>query len=122
MASPPVGKPLAALDLSPAHLALVEAILSRHVPTRTVVGFGSRATGAARPWSDLDLAILGDERLPLIVMARLASDLEESTLPFRVDLVDWAAASAEFKARIAGVIVHSGGTETASGPDPHGAP
>ncbi len=101
MASPSAAKQSAALDLSPAHLAIVRAILARHVTGRTVVAFGSRTTGTAKPWSDLDLAVLGTEPLPLVVMARLASDLEESTLPFRVDVVDWAAATEAFRAHIA---------------------
>ena len=94
----------AALDVQPRHLALVRAILGRHVPDRTVVAFGSRVPGAgvaAKPWSDLDVAILGDQRLPRVVAARLVSDFEESALPFRVDVVEWAAASAAFRQRIA---------------------
>lgn len=98
--SDPPAPATADLDISPQHLALVRAILARHVPDRTVVAFGSRATGTAKPWSDLDLAILGDERLPVVVLARLALDFEESTLPFRVDVVQWAAASEAFRARI----------------------
>ena len=88
------------LDVAPAHLALLRAILARHVPDRTVVAFGSRAVGPTKPWSDLDLAILGEERLPPVVVARLASDLEESLLPFRVDVIERATVSAEFGRRI----------------------
>ncbi|MBK6769765.1 MAG: nucleotidyltransferase domain-containing protein [Ardenticatenales bacterium] len=88
------------LDVAPAHLALLRAILARHIPDRTVVAFGSRTIGAAKPWSDLDLAILGNTRLPVVVLARLASDLTESMLPFRVDIVERAAVSGEFGERI----------------------
>lgn len=97
-------------DVAPAHLALLRSILARHVPDRTVVAFGSRASGTAKPWSDLDLAILGDGRLPLVVIARLASDLEESMLPFRVDVVERATLSPEFGRRIdrEAVVVQAG--------------
>ncbi len=37
---------------------------------------------------------------PWVVGARLASDFEESALPFRVDVVPWAAASAAFRQRM----------------------
>lgn len=92
----------ALVDLAVAarHLAVVRAILARHVPDRTVVAFGSRVAGTAKPWSDLDLAILGEVRVPSVVLACLASDFEESDLPFRVDLVDWATASPAFRARV----------------------
>ncbi len=40
-------------DLSPAALATVRAIFSRHIQT-----------GTAKPYSDLDLAVLGDTAMP----------------------------------------------------------
>lgn len=59
--------------------------------------FGSRANGQARSVSDLDVAILGDQPLSLQVMGDLREAFEESDLPFRVDLVDWAITSDEFR-------------------------
>jgi type I restriction enzyme S subunit len=78
------------LDLRPDHWAIVRRILRRHVPDRKVLAFGSRATWTAKDYSDLDLAILGDEPLPLDAMSALAEGFRESDLPFKVDLVDWA--------------------------------
>ena len=78
------------VDLQPDHLAIVRAVLRRHVPDRKVFAFGSRATGTAKRYSDLDLAILGDEPLPLDTMSALAEDFVESDLPFKVDVVEWA--------------------------------
>lgn len=117
MTVPSSAHPGPAFDLSPQHLALVRAILARHVPDRTVVAFGSRARGTAKPWSDLDLAILGDERLPVVILARLASDFEESMLPFRVDVVERAAAAAAFRERIDGgaIVVQKRLSPTARG-------
>lgn len=47
-----------------AELALSEllAILQTEVPEREIWAFGSRATGAAKAHSDLDLAVMGDTR------------------------------------------------------------
>ena len=51
--------------------------------------FGSRATGGARRYSDLDLAIDAGRRLTLNETARLREAFSDSDLPYRVDLVDW---------------------------------
>jgi predicted nucleotidyltransferase len=47
--------------------------------------FGSRSRGDYTQFSDLDLLIEGIEDSTLI--SRISERLEESTLPFRVDLV-----------------------------------
>ena len=49
--------------------------------------FGSRATGRARPSSDIDLALVGVKN-PATV-DRLRTDFEESLLAVTVDLVDY---------------------------------
>lgn len=76
------------LDLSPTQLATVRRILARHVPEREVRAFGSRVTGRAWRYSDLDLVILGAEPLPALTLARLRADFEDSDLPFRVDVIE----------------------------------
>lgn len=89
--------PAPGLDLTPAHLALVRAILEKHLPDREVRAFGSRVQGRARPYSDLDLVILGEQPLPLSRRSALEEDFSKSDLPFKVDLVEWAATSPEFR-------------------------
>ena len=88
---------MASVDLSPAEVETVLRILRRHVPDREVWAFGSRARGTSKEYSDLDLAIVGDSPLPLSVLAALEADFEESDLRFKVDLVDWAAATEAFR-------------------------
>ena len=83
--------------LSSGEQEIVRAILQRHLPGREVWLFGSRATGAAKPFSDLDLAILGTQPLPLSTLAELADDFSESDLPFKVDIVDWATTGERFR-------------------------
>ena len=56
--------------------------------------FGSCARGEARQHSDIDIAILQQDDLPSGFFAELAADLEESTLPYDVDLVDLRRADA----------------------------
>ena len=50
--------------------------------------FGSCARGQVRQHSDIDIAILPRDDLPPSFFAVLAEDIEESTIPFDVDLVD----------------------------------
>lgn len=55
-----------------------------------VAVFGSRATGRARPFSDLDLLLIDPPRLSWRQRAGLCDAFEASELPFRVDLVEAA--------------------------------
>ena len=85
------------IDLGPASLVIVERILAEHVPECEVRAFGSRATWTAKDHSDLDLAIVGEGRLPRGTLARLKESFEESTLPMRVDVLDWHNISESFR-------------------------
>jgi type I restriction enzyme S subunit len=78
------------IDVCPEHWEIVRRILRRHVPGHDVWAFGSRATRTAKPYSDLDLAIVTDRPLPLGLSAALAEAFSESDLPWKVDIVDWA--------------------------------
>ena len=88
------------LELTASELQLVRQILATWVPDRVVWVFGSRATGNAKKYSDLDLAILGETPLSLAQLADLAEAFSLSDLPFRVDLVDWSQANEAIKANI----------------------
>lgn len=85
------------IDIRPDHWRIVRGILQKHVPQHEVWAFGSRAKGTAKPYSDLDLAIIANVPLPLSVSAALADDFSESDLPWKVDVVDWATTSGEFR-------------------------
>lgn len=88
------------LDVKPAYLLVVKQILRRHVPEREVRVFGSRVTGKAKTFSDLDLAIMGDTPIMPQQWTALVDAFDESELPFKVDLVDWATTSGPFRAII----------------------
>jgi type I restriction enzyme S subunit len=88
------------IDLRPAEWEIVRELLARHLPDCEVWGFGSRVNGRAKPFSDLDLAIVGTGPVELSTLANLAEDFSESLLPFKVDLVDWATTSERFRAII----------------------
>jgi len=85
------------MDLKPEHHRIICDILATHLPGREVRIFGSRATGTAKPYSDIDLVIMGDEPLPVTTMRTLRDAFDDSDLPFQVDLVEWAGTSEEFR-------------------------
>jgi predicted nucleotidyltransferase len=95
-AAPPPG-----LMVSAAEWEAVRSILLRHVPGREVWAFGSRVGAKdgsrVKKFSDLDLAVIGDQPLPLNSVAALADAFTESELPYKVDIVDWATTSARFR-------------------------
>ncbi len=66
----------------------------------TVYLFGSRARGPARRASDVDIAVEAHEPLPPRVLARLRDRLEESTVPYRVEILDLALAGDALRERV----------------------
>ncbi|MXX73094.1 MAG: restriction endonuclease subunit S [Gemmatimonadetes bacterium] len=92
--------PVPNVDLRPDHWAIVREALRRHVPDRQVLAFGSRATWTAKDYSDLDLAVMGEEPLSLRTSSALDEALGDSDLPFKVDVVDWARTDDGFRAII----------------------
>jgi predicted nucleotidyltransferase len=57
-------------------------------------------TGAAKPWSDLDLVLLGEQPASDLALAETRADFEESDLPFRVDLSEWRDLPASLRQHI----------------------
>ena len=85
------------IDVTPAQWEIVRDILGVHVPQWPVWAFGSRATGAAKPYSDLDIAIITTRPVGLQCIAELAEAFSESDLPWKVDVVDWSTTSEHFR-------------------------
>jgi predicted nucleotidyltransferase len=76
---------------------IVQCILQCIIPHKTVWVIGSRITAKHKPYSDLDLLVMGDEELPLSATAALREAFSESDLPFKVDVVLWSALNDNFK-------------------------
>jgi uncharacterized protein len=89
---------MSAIDLRNEQLILVKTILSAQLPTNAAVWlFGSRATGKAKPYSDIDLAIDAGQPLSLDLLANLSDSFENSALPYKVDVVDWQSIDDTFR-------------------------
>ena len=90
------------MDVSERALASVKRIVLDHVRDYPVdvYLFGSRARRDANDLSDIDVALLPRGEFPIGVLSRLQEALEESTVPYRVDVVDLRQTSAAFRARV----------------------
>jgi predicted nucleotidyltransferase len=64
--------------------------------------FGSRARGDATPTSDVDVAVEPHGELPVALLSELDEMLEESTVPYFVDVVDLRSADPAFRERVKG--------------------
>jgi predicted nucleotidyltransferase len=62
--------------------------------------FGSSVTGRVRRSSDIDVAIEPRGILPAALLAELRERLEESEVPYDVDVVDLSVASPEIRASV----------------------
>ena len=86
------------IDLPSQDRAIVQTILRNLLPPETTAWvFGSRATGGARRYSDLDLAFRSAEQLTPDTVSRLRDALSESDLTIKVDLVDLATVDPAFR-------------------------
>lgn len=66
-------------------LAAVRAILAAEPKVETAIVYGSRAKGNYKHGSDIDLTLTGPE-LDFSTLASLSGELEESSIPYKVDL------------------------------------
>ncbi len=81
------------LDLTELQQHQVQRLLGLRLPHVSAMAFGSRVAGwpfgrGAKTYSDLDIALWRLRATDDIALAHLRADLEESALPWRVDLSD----------------------------------
>lgn len=91
-----------------------QRVLATQVPGLEVWAFGSRARGTAKPYSDLDVALVSPHPLPLSVLANLNYAFEASDMTIKVDVVDLSSVSEAFRSTIArdAVAVQHGSAST----------
>ena len=81
------------------YLSIVREIVQKHIDPRetTVFLFGSRAAGKASPHSDIDVGLYEKSPLSALVLSDIAEELEESIVPYKVDVVDFSKVDDNFK-------------------------
>lgn len=78
---------------------LIKKAIFKHLPTDRyqVFLFGSRVSGQATAFSDYDVGVLGKEKVPLATLALIEEELEDSDLPYHVDVVDFRRVGGKFR-------------------------
>lgn len=66
-------------------------------PSYRLFLFGSRATGTARKFSDVDVGIEGRRPVSPTALMNIQEALEESDIPYKVDIVDFSQTSDRFR-------------------------
>lgn len=90
------------LHLLPRHRRMVEGLARQHLPGIEVWAYGSRVNGESHDASDLDLVLRGPglAEIPTSQFVRFREALTDSTLPFLVDVHDWARLPEPFQRQI----------------------
>ena len=87
------------IDITSEQRKTLLALLAKHLPDTTAWVYGSRVQWTARPQSDLDMLVFASPSQNGQVSA-LREALEESNLPFRVDLFVWDNVPDQFRKQI----------------------
>ena len=85
------------IHLSEEEINTLRAILRAQLTNEKVFVFGSRAKGTHRATSDIDLAIQGNNPISIATRSALEFAFSESSLPYRVDIVDLLTADESFR-------------------------
>ena len=85
------------IDITPQELTTVQRLIITYFPDVEIRVFGSRYSGQARTYSDLDIVLVGKQKLDWLQMSHLREALAESDLPFRVEVQDWHTLSLSFQ-------------------------
>lgn len=88
------------IDLAPEYLTEIKRILGEYAPECDALAYGSRVSGTARKYSDLDVALVGSGRLDWRMVERIKDAFSESALPIIVDVLDWHAINDGFRKAI----------------------
>lgn len=81
------------------YLDITKNIFLKHLlnePYRVFL-FGSRACGNAKKMSDIDVGILGNNKFPTQLKFAIENEIEESIVPFKVDIIDFFDVDETFK-------------------------
>ena len=73
------------IGLKNAAIEKIRAVFDLHPEVKKVILFGSRAKGNFKPYSDIDLTLVGTE-LNLTIQQKIESELDDLLLPYKFDL------------------------------------
>ena len=92
----------ATILLEPRHRRMLEALLREHLPEVEVWAYGSRVNGDAHAGSDLDLVLRAPRlrAIPAQTFAAFRDALQDSAIPFLIEVRDWAHLPQRFQREI----------------------
>ena len=76
------------------------SIINTYLPNCTVYLFGSRATDTEYEGSDIDLALDAGTPIAHRTILKILDDIDDTTIPLEVDIVDLQTAPTELKSEI----------------------
>ena len=90
------------LDLPQRHLRILEALIRERLQGVEVWAYGSRVNGRSHDGSDLDLVVRGKElkEIPDGRLGDFKEAIRDSTIPFLVEVRDWATLPRRFLSEI----------------------
>ena len=81
------------INIKPKHLDIVLSIIGKY--NYNFYAFGSRITEKIKEFSDLDLFYT--ENIPEKIIIDIEDELEESDLPYKVDIIDYNKCDKNFQ-------------------------
>ncbi len=90
------------LHLSSKHREVLMTLLNNHLPGVEAWAYGSRVNGRSHSGSDLDLVLRGPDlkKIPIEQLINFEEAVRESTIPFLVEVRDWARVPDRFHSQI----------------------
>ena len=90
------------LQLSPRHRHVLKDLVREHLPDTEVWAYGSRGDDRGHEGSDLDLVLRGPglNEISCERLTDFGEAIRESTIPFRVQVRDWARLSERFRREV----------------------
>lgn len=76
------------LDLESRYVDFIKSTVRSELKNAEIFIFGSRVQGKSKPYSDVDIALKSTEEIPFEKILMLKVKFEESTFPYKVDIVD----------------------------------
>ncbi len=85
------------IDLKTEYKDKLKEICKTYVPDYEVRIFGSSVNGKAKTYSDVDIVLVGQNKIDWKIIEEIKQAFSESDIPYLVDVVDWNEISDDFK-------------------------
>ena len=73
------------LGLKPTDIERIQTVLKNHQFVEQVIIYGSRAKGNYKPYSDIDITLVGP-KIDLTLQNKIENDLDALMLPYKFDV------------------------------------